>query len=119
MNIKVKKVLSLGLILTFLLSTGAQNAFAKTFGTKYKGASTVETAQIHYTGKVWFYPKRTGVHAGTAKYKRAGKTIATAWTGYLPFPDGWDKNHKEEASTSCWDSLSWDGPKTTFSYSFE
>ncbi|WP_460136312.1 hypothetical protein, partial [Priestia megaterium] len=112
------RMLGIGFILTLLLSTGAQSAFATTFGTKYKGASSVESGQIHYTGKIWFYPKRTGVHEGTAKYRRDGKTIATAWTGYIPYPSGWDKTDKISASTSCYDSLSWNGPKTKFSYSF-
>lgn len=95
----------------------ATEAFAATFGNTNAGASSTETAQLYYTGKVWFYPQRTGVKQGSLKYTRSGKTVASAKTGYLPYPYGWDKNNRQAASTGVWDSLSWNGPKTIFTYS--
>lgn len=99
-----------------LFVLGGTSAFAKNFGNKYEMAWTNETAQIHYSGGVFFYPKRTGDRQAFAKYTRSGKTIDYGWTGYLPYPSGWSKNKKVTATVSCWDSLGWNAPKTTFHY---
>lgn len=109
-------------LIATLLCTPVNVHAAKThyFGSKYRGASTHETAQIHYEGKVYFRPHyATRTHIGYVKYSRKSKTITSNWTSYVPYPKGFPKSKKMEAKVSCWDSLSWNAPKTKFNYNFK
>lgn len=90
------------------------------FGTAHRGAWSTETLQIHYHGGVYFYPHyATHTHIGFAKYTRKGRTLTTRHTGHVYKPGKHhSKSEKLEAKVYCWDSLSWNSPKTKFYYHF-
>lgn len=89
------------------------------FGNNLKGASTTEKGQFIYTGRVWFYPARTGVHKGWFKYVRNGRTVKYVTTGYYGKPYKQKKTVKVSATGSCTDSLvSGRKHRTVFYYGF-
>ena len=115
---KVKSTLASLLIALSIVPASFVAAGTTTFGNKWAGASSTESAQYFYTGEVHFYPKRTNIHMGTVKYSRNGKTVASNQTAYIPVPATTGDNYRAQATVTATDSLSLTGPKTIFNYNF-
>ena len=115
---KIKSTISSLIIALVVVPSSFVAAGTTSFGDKWAGASSTESAQFFYTGEVHFYPQHTNIHMGTVKYSRSGKTVASNQTAYFPVPATVSSSYRAQASVSTTDTIISNAPKTIFNYNF-